>query len=97
MILNFRYRQSDLPEGAVLVSAVLQGPLGDPETLHHRMSDQLRKRDETQPTKDRSAGIHVSQSCGVFLTGQADDVHDLKAWKVIDDAGMRGARGAGPK
>ncbi|MCK4711971.1 MAG: UDP-N-acetylenolpyruvoylglucosamine reductase, partial [Marinosulfonomonas sp.] len=23
-------------------------------------------------------------------TGQADDSHDLKAWKVIDDAGLRG-------
>lgn len=22
--------------------------------------------------------------------GRADDVHDLKAWKVIDDAGLRG-------
>ena len=26
---------------------------------------------------------------------KADDVHDLKAWKVIDDAGMRGARRGG--
>lgn len=93
--LNFRYRQSDLPEGAVLVSAVLQGPLGDPETLHHRMSDQLRKRDETQPTKDRSAGSTFRNPAGFSSTGQVDDVHDLKAWKVIDDAGMRGARRGG--
>ena len=28
---------------------------------------------------------------GFSSTGQVGDVHDLKAWKVIDDAGMRGA------
>ncbi len=90
--LNFRYRQSDLPEGAVLVSAVLKGPAGDPEELAARMADQLAKRDETQPTKDRSAGSTFRNPAGFSSTGRADDVHDLKAWKVIDDAGMRGAR-----
>ncbi|APG46360.1 UDP-N-acetylmuramate dehydrogenase [Phaeobacter porticola] len=89
--LNFAYRQSDLPEGAVLVSAVLRGPQGDPAMLHARMEDQLAKRDATQPTKDRSAGSTFRNPAGFSSTGQADDVHDLKAWKVIDDAGMRGA------
>ncbi|AUQ81892.1 UDP-N-acetylmuramate dehydrogenase [Phaeobacter inhibens] len=90
--LKFAYRQSDLPEGAVLVSAVLRGPKGDPEALHARMEEQLAKRDATQPTKDRSAGSTFRNPAGFSSTGQADDVHDLKAWKVIDDAGMRGAR-----
>ena len=89
--LNFRYRQTDLPEGAVLVSATFQGPTGDPQELHARMKEQLRKRDETQPTKDRSAGSTFRNPAGFSSTGRADDVHDLKAWKVIDDAGMRGA------
>ncbi|WP_050602835.1 UDP-N-acetylmuramate dehydrogenase [Ruegeria sp. 6PALISEP08] len=89
--LNFRYRQTDLPEGAVLVSATFEGPSGSPEDLHARMEAQLKKRDETQPTKDRSAGSTFRNPAGFSSTGQADDVHDLKAWKVIDDAGMRGA------
>ncbi len=93
--LNFRYRQSDLPDGAVLVSAVFEGPLGTPEELHARMESQLKKRDETQPTKDRSAGSTFRNPAGFSSTGQADDVHDLKAWKVIDDAGMRGASRGG--
>ena len=29
---------------------------------------------------------------GFSSTGKADDVHALKAWKVIDDAGLRGYR-----
>ena len=89
--LNFRYRQTDLPEGAVLISAVFEAPSGNPQDLHARMEAQLKKRDETQPTKDRSAGSTFRNPAGFSSTGQVDDVHDLKAWKVIDDAGMRGA------
>jgi UDP-N-acetylmuramate dehydrogenase len=93
--LKFQYRQTELPEGAVIVSVVLEGPMGDPATLHTRMEDQLAKRDASQPTKDRSAGSTFRNPAGFSSTGQADDVHDLKAWKVIDDAGMRGARRGG--
>ncbi|EEE38111.1 UDP-N-acetylenolpyruvoylglucosamine reductase [Rhodobacteraceae bacterium KLH11] len=93
--LNFRYRQTDLPEGAVLISATFEGPKGDPAELHARMAAQLKKRDETQPTKDRSAGSTFRNPAGFSSTGKADDVHDLKAWKVIDDAGMRGATKGG--
>jgi|TARA_B110000908_G_C10190468_1_gene420220 UDP-N-acetylmuramate dehydrogenase len=93
--LKFQYRQTELPEGAVIVSVVLEGPMGDPATLHARMEDQLAKRDASQPTKDRSAGSTFRNPAGFSSTGQADDVHDLKAWKVIDDAGMRGARRGG--
>jgi len=93
--LNFRYRQSDLAEGAVLVSATFRPPKGEPADLHARMEAQLAKRDETQPTKDRSAGSTFRNPAGFSSTGRADDVHDLKAWKVIEDAGMRGARRGG--
>ena len=89
--LNFQYRQTDLPEGAVLVSATLRGPEGDPGALATRMEEQLRKRDESQPTKERSAGSTFRNPAGFSSTGKADDVMDLKAWKVIDDAGLRGA------
>lgn len=89
--LNFQYRQSDLPEGWVIVEATLEGPGGDPKELADRMQHQLEKRNATQPTKDRSAGSTFRNPAGFSSTGRADDVHDLKAWKVIDDAGMRGA------
>ena len=90
--LNLRYRQSDLPEGAVIVSATFRAAKGDPEALEARMADQIAKRDASQPTKDRSAGSTFRNPAGRSSTGQADDTHELKAWKVIDDAGMRGAR-----
>ncbi|MEQ5870268.1 UDP-N-acetylmuramate dehydrogenase [Sagittula sp. NFXS13] len=95
--LAFGYRSSVLPEGAVLVEAVFQAPSGDPEVLAARMEEQLAKRNETQPVKDRTAGSTFRNPAGFSSTGQADDTHELKAWKVIDDAGMRGARIGGAK
>jgi len=89
--LNFAYRQTQLADGHDIISATFAPPKGDPTALHARMEDQLRKRDETQPTKDRSAGSTFRNPAGFSSTGQADDVHDLKAWKVIDEAGLRGA------
>lgn len=93
--LNFRYRETDLPEGAVILSASFAPPKGDPEALEARMAEQLAKRDATQPTKERSAGSTFRNPAGYSSTGRADDVHDLKAWKVIEEAGMRGATQGG--
>lgn len=93
--LNFRYRQSDLPKGAVIVSAKFRANAGDPKDLTARMEDQLAKRDATQPTQDLTAGSTFRNPAGFSSTGKADDVHDLKAWKVIDDAGFRGATQGG--
>lgn len=93
--LNLAYRQSTLPDGAVIVQALLKAPAGVRETLEQRMADQLAKRDETQPTKDRTAGSTFRNPAGFSSTGRAGDTHDLKAWKVIDDAGMRGATRGG--
>jgi UDP-N-acetylmuramate dehydrogenase len=90
--LNLRYRQSDVPEGAVIVSATFRAVQGDPAALEARMTEQIAKRDASQPTKERSAGSTFRNPLGRSSTGKADDTHELKAWKVIDDAGMRGAR-----
>ncbi|MBI1170639.1 UDP-N-acetylmuramate dehydrogenase [bacterium] len=90
--LDLAYRQSHLPEGAVIVQAVFRASHGDPAALDHKMQDQIAKRDASQPTRDRSAGSTFRNPVGHSSTGRADDSHELKAWKVIDDAGMRGAR-----
>jgi len=93
--IAFQYRQTDLPEGAVITSVSFRADPGDPATLEARMAEQLAKRDATQPTKDRSAGSTFRNPAGFSSTGRADDTHDLKAWKLIDAAGMRGARRGG--
>ncbi|WBU55646.1 UDP-N-acetylmuramate dehydrogenase [Paracoccus sediminicola] len=90
--LRFGYRHSQLPDGAVLTSARLRAEAGDPSALHAKMEDQLARRDATQPTKERSAGSTFRNPAGFSSTGRADDTHELKAWKLIDEAGLRGYR-----
>lgn len=90
--LLFGYRNTRLPDGWVLIEATFRAPEGDPAALAARMEDQLARRDASQPVKDRSAGSTFRNPAGFSSTGRADDVHDLKAWKVIEDAGLRGAR-----
>ena len=89
--LGFSYRSSDLPQDVVITDLTLRALGRDtPERLHHKMATQLAKRDETQPTKDRTAGSTFRNPAGFSSTGQADDIHDLKAWNLIDAAGCRG-------
>ena len=90
--MNFGYRQSELPEGAVVVSARFRTDLDDPESLESKMKTQVARREGTQPTKALSAGSTFRNPVGYSSTGKADDTHELKAWKVIEDAGLRGAR-----
>ncbi len=90
--LNLRYRSSDLPAEAIVTQAVFTPPPGDPDELSARMAEQLARRDATQPSRERTAGSTFRNPAGFSSTGQPDDTHELKAWKLIEDAGMRGAR-----
>lgn len=90
--MGFAYRQSSLPPDWIITEALFAAETGDPAALVARMAAQLAKRDETQPTKELSAGSTFRNPAGFSSTGRADDVHELKAWKVIEDAGLRGVR-----
>ena len=90
--LQFDYRHSHLPDGWVLTRATFRAARGDPAALLAKMEDQLARRDASQPTKDRTAGSTFRNPAGFSSTGRADDIHDLKAWKLIEDAGLRGHR-----
>ena len=89
--LGLGYRTSSLPEGAVILEAALAGTSDAPAAIEARMADQLARRDESQPTKARCAGSTFRNPAGYSSTGRSDDVHDLKAWKLIEDAGLRGS------
>jgi UDP-N-acetylmuramate dehydrogenase len=93
--LGLAYRSSALADDTVIVSATFAPPEGAPAALAARMEAQLARRDETQPTRERTAGSTFRNPAGYSSTGRADDAHDLKAWKVIEDAGLRGARRGG--
>lgn len=90
--LRFGYRHSDLPDGWIITHAVLRAGAGDPAELAARMEEQLARRDASQPTRERSAGSTFRNPAGFSSTGRADDTHALKAWSLIDAAGLRGHR-----
>jgi UDP-N-acetylmuramate dehydrogenase len=80
------------PRGDSVISATFEAPRATPRRSAARMEEQLARRDATQPTKDRTAGSTFRNPVGHSSTGEAGESHELKAWKVIDDAGLRGAR-----
>ncbi|WP_134726388.1 UDP-N-acetylmuramate dehydrogenase [Paracoccus luteus] len=90
--LGFAYRHAEIPPGWVVTRASFRAEHGDPDALATRMDDQLSRRDASQPTRDRSAGSTFRNPAGHSSTGRADDSHALKAWTLIDAAGLRGQR-----
>jgi UDP-N-acetylmuramate dehydrogenase len=89
--LELAYRSSHLPEGAVITQARCAAPAGDPAELAARMTEQIARRDASQPTRARSAGSTFRNPAGFSSTGRDDDIHAFKAWKLIEDAGMKGS------
>ncbi|MGG7564809.1 UDP-N-acetylmuramate dehydrogenase [Rhodovulum sp. DZ06] len=93
--LGFAYRSCTLPPDSIVTEVILKGRPGDPGEIAAQMDAALKRREESQPTDRRSAGSTFRNPAGFSSTGRADDVHDLKAWKLIDDAGCRGLRRGG--
>jgi len=87
--LGFRYRHTDLPRDTVITGATFRAPRADPARLSEIADTQLAMRDTTQPTGDRTAGSTFRNPSGASST-ESDIRHDLKAWQLIDRAGLRG-------
>ncbi|MEM6745751.1 MAG: UDP-N-acetylmuramate dehydrogenase [Pseudomonadota bacterium] len=93
--MGFSYRATALPEGLILTSVTVQGRPDAPEAIRTRMEDQIARRDASQPTKERTCGSTFANPAGFSSTGRVDDPMDLKAWKLIEDAGCKGLRRGG--
>jgi UDP-N-acetylmuramate dehydrogenase len=93
--MGFAYRSCALPDDMVIVEAVFQGRLGVSAEIEAVMADYIARREESQPVRDRTAGSTFRNPAGFSSTGRADDTHEMKAWKLIEDAGGRGLRRGG--
>lgn len=76
--LQLTYRHAELPEGAIVLRAVLKGEPGDKETIKAAMTKIQEERASTQPIKSRTGGSTFKNPEG------------KKAWQLVDDAGCRG-------
>jgi UDP-N-acetylmuramate dehydrogenase len=78
--LGYTYRHSEVPEGAVVVSALFRGRAGDPATIQAEMDRIAAAREESQPLRSRTGGSTFKNPVGD------------KAWRLVDHAGCRGLR-----
>ncbi len=76
--LGYTYRHSELPEGAIVVSATFLGTPGDPATIGAEMNRIAEAREASQPLRSKTGGS----------TFKNPDGH--KAWQLVDEAGCRG-------
>jgi UDP-N-acetylmuramate dehydrogenase len=76
--LGYTYRHSDLPEGAVVVSATLRGVPGDPAVIGAEMERIAAEREASQPLRSKTGGSTFKNPPG------------NKAWQLVDQAGCRG-------
>ena len=86
----FSYRNTDLSSDLVVLSVTFAAPTGEVEALYEKMRIQKEKRDSEQPTKEITAGSTFRNPCGFSSSGHINEDHEFKAWKVIEDAGLRG-------
>ncbi|WP_068072049.1 UDP-N-acetylmuramate dehydrogenase [Novosphingobium lentum] len=76
--LNYTYRHSTLPEGAIVVAARFRGRPGEPTAIQAEMDRIAAAREASQPLRSKTGGS----------TFKNPDGH--KAWQLVDDAGCRG-------
>lgn len=81
--LQYSYRHSALPDGAIVVAARFKGEPGDPALLKAEMDRISSQRKETQPIGSMTGGSTFKNPEG------------HSSWKLIDDAGLRGFRHGG--
>ena len=81
--LQYSYRHSALPEGAVVVSARFQGTPGDPEEIGAEMDRIAEARENSQPLRTKTGGSTFKNPPG------------KKAWELVDAAGCRGLKMGG--
>jgi UDP-N-acetylmuramate dehydrogenase len=78
--LGYSYRHSELPEGAVVISATLRGVPGDKAAIAAEMDRIAAEREASQPLRSRTGGSTFKNPPGT------------RAWQAIDRAGCRGLR-----
>ncbi len=76
--LDYTYRHSGLPEGAIVVSATFRGHPAEPAAVQAEMDRIAASREASQPLRSKTGGSTFKNPL------------PKKAWDVIDAAGCRG-------
>ncbi len=95
--MGFSYRNAAAAEELIFTGAVLAGRADTPDVVTARMEALLAKREAAQPIRERTGGSTFRNPAGFSSTGRDGDSHELKAWKLIEEAGCRGLRVGGAR
>ncbi len=77
--IQYTYRHSNMPEGAIVVSARFRGaPGADPAQIQAEMDRIAAAREASQPLRSKTGGSTFKNPPGA------------KAWELVDQAGCRG-------
>jgi UDP-N-acetylmuramate dehydrogenase len=76
--LQYSYRHSELPDGAIVVSARFRGIQGEPGAIQAEMDRISASREASQPLRSKTGGSTFKNPEG------------HKAWQLVDEAGCRG-------
>ncbi|QZH76510.1 MAG: UDP-N-acetylmuramate dehydrogenase [Erythrobacter sp.] len=76
--LNYSYRHSRLPDGAIVVAARFKGVPGDPKVIGAEMDRIAAERENSQPLRTKTGGSTFKNPEG------------KKAWQLVEEAGCRG-------
>ena len=78
---------------AIITNVLLRKEYDDPLKIEKKMTKALDMRNLSQPIKDLSCGSTFRNPLGrSSLEDKYDSDHSLKAWKLIDNAGLRGIK-----
>jgi UDP-N-acetylmuramate dehydrogenase len=86
--LGFTYRHNAIDEPILWVRAEYRGRSDDPTAVTARMAEITAKREASQPIREKTGGSTFKNPIGA-------DGEKLSAWKLNDEAGMRGYRHGG--
>lgn len=88
--LHMEYRHTDLPEDVIVTGLTLKGAgLEDTAVINERMEALKARRETTQPIREKTGGSTFANPDPPGTPNQR------RSWKLVDEAGMRGARRGG--
>jgi UDP-N-acetylmuramate dehydrogenase len=85
----FSYRHTEASEELIFLSATFQGTQDDPAAITQRIEALKTQREGTQPIREKTGGSTFANPDPPGTPNQR------RAWKLIDEAGMRGHRHGG--
>jgi UDP-N-acetylmuramate dehydrogenase len=86
---RFSYRHIEADEDLIFVEAVFEGTKDEPAAILERIEALKARRETTQPIREKTGGSTFANPDPPGTPNQRS------SWKLVDEAGMRGARRGG--